>query len=402
MDLLKTSLLDGNPLEVQGTTFETFPFSPLLIVPRIETPSVQFNFAAGRQLDSRITFTRGSTGTFINSSGLVESAASGVARFTHDPVTLASLGLLIEESRTNLIKQGSSIGTTPWLAQASATISTNQATSPEGASTASLATLTSNSNSAIYQENVNSTSGTYTLSIWVRVSSGTSNFFMASYSAADGVVYSSQFTATTTWQRFTWTRTVTAISNWYPLITNTASGGSFLVWGGQLEAGSFALSYIPTTTATVTRAADLAEITSTNFSSWFNSGGGTLVAEGVLGTTSGSRRMFTFGGSTLGVGTRVNGSTSSIIWRTPTNYDASTGTVSAGAIKQAFSYAPSLLSGVVNGGTIATNTPPSSLPATSANVGSSETGFDYWNGTIARVRYFPRRITDANLQLLTK
>jgi hypothetical protein len=47
--------------------------------------------------------------------------------------------------------------------------------------------------------------------------------------------------------------------------------GNILVWGAQLEAGSGASSYTPTGSGTVQRAADLCQMTGTNFSSWFGS-----------------------------------------------------------------------------------------------------------------------------------
>ena len=52
------------------------------------------------------------------------------------------------------------------------------------------------------------------------------------------------------------------------------------IWGVQYEkASSFSTSYIPTSGSTVTRAADVAQITGTNFSSWYNQSEGTLFAD---------------------------------------------------------------------------------------------------------------------------
>jgi hypothetical protein len=50
---------------------------------------------------------------------------------------------------------------------------------------------------------------------------------------------------------------------------------SFLAWGAQNEVGSFATSYIPTTTASVVRSADVCSITGANFTSFYNQSEGT-------------------------------------------------------------------------------------------------------------------------------
>ena len=81
--------------------------------PTIE-PSLKLNFADARALDPRITFTRASTATYVGRDGLIKTAGVNEARFDHDPTTGESLGLLIEEERTNLIPNGDQIGGTGW------------------------------------------------------------------------------------------------------------------------------------------------------------------------------------------------------------------------------------------------------------------------------------------------
>jgi hypothetical protein len=88
-------------------------------------------FASAGRLDSRVTFTRSSTATYVNQIGLIQSAAVNEPRFDYDPVTLAARGLLIEESRTNLLTYSEDFSNGAWIKSGSA-ISSNAATSPDG------------------------------------------------------------------------------------------------------------------------------------------------------------------------------------------------------------------------------------------------------------------------------
>ena len=91
------------------------------------------------------------------------------------------------------------------------------------------------------------------------------------------------------WYRCIAIGTASAVTGVYFNISNTATqlaysgdgtSGIYL-WGAQLEAGSFATSYIPTVASQVTRAADVAVMTGTNFSSWYNQSEGTILSQGI-------------------------------------------------------------------------------------------------------------------------
>jgi hypothetical protein len=71
------------------------------IFPKVR-PSLDLDFANSKTLDPRITFTRSSGGSYVGADGLIKYAGVNEARFDHNPVTGESLGLLVEEQRTNL------------------------------------------------------------------------------------------------------------------------------------------------------------------------------------------------------------------------------------------------------------------------------------------------------------
>ena len=93
-------------------------------------PTLDLNFAGARALDPRVTFTRSSVATRVGPDGLLQTVAPNVARFDHSPTTRESLGLLVEEQRTNLLLQSEDFSTS-WPVN-NATVSTNNAIAPNG------------------------------------------------------------------------------------------------------------------------------------------------------------------------------------------------------------------------------------------------------------------------------
>jgi hypothetical protein len=315
------------------------------------TPVLDLNFAATKALDSRITFTRASVGTFVDSTGTLQTASSGAARFTHNPVTLRSLGLMIEESRTNLLLN-------------SATLST---------------------------QNVTTTAAAHTLHF-----TGTGTITLTGTSTAGPLVG----TGTGEGNRVSLTFTPTAGT-----LTLTVSG---TVTNAQLEVGVFKTSYIPTTGATVQRAADVCEITGTNFSQWYRQDQGTFVAEGIparggsasaeaiLGVNdSGSSNRLTINAARAGAN-----SLGSALSVDPSGSIVSPFTYTRGALdRYAASYASGLVIFAINA---------QSCGSLEASVASgldriligNDSGGRPLNGSIARVRYYNRALANA-LQALT-
>ena len=277
-------------------------------------PVLNLNYISNQKIDQRITFTRASTATYVDSGGLIQTAAANEARIDHDPVTGASLGLLLEESRTNntnnsevLTDTGGGVGA--WTA--------NATTAPDGNSTADLWIPVSgfvDRNAATLSNSINGNNSVLTASVFVKkkelryahiafLSSATyytrlfdldTGEFVKEYSFGSPTQTSSTVTALPNgWYRLSVSKYVsntettarlqvgsTDVSNPshpYGQVTYVADGTSGMYfWGAQLEQGAFPTSYIPTSGSTVTRAADAASITGTNFSSWYNSSAGTV------------------------------------------------------------------------------------------------------------------------------
>jgi hypothetical protein len=245
-------------------------------------PTLDLNFAATKTLDRRITFTRDSVGTYVGEDGLVKYASNNVPRFDHNPTTHESLGLLIEESRTNILGL-------------STDLTDNNGNDWDNING------TISEHSVVFAELV--PTGNVTASVWVKPNTYSIVSFVmygepnstVSYNLNTKTVYnqlSNVSRATITeysngWYRISATMNCTVSnSRVYRLFASTGNfnaGGSesFYYWGPQVESGSFETSYIPTyaSNTSVTRDDDDAAVKGTNFSDIYNETEGTIFSE---------------------------------------------------------------------------------------------------------------------------
>lgn len=236
--------------------------------------SMSLDFTTGT-LDPSLTLTRASVGTYIDASGAVASAASGVARFTHDPTTLAPLGLLVEHQTTNRLNFSETFAATGgsqnnWDTTSLTRTSTNNL-SPRSDLTALRLTATA-ANGSIVSSAAMASSAQRTLSIWARRVTGSGAF---QYTTDNGTTWTTQ-AITSAWVRYVFAATTSAQRVGFRLAT---SGDAVEIWGAQLEDGSGGSSYIVTTTATATRSAD--QLTMSSISSLsYSATAGTLFYSG--------------------------------------------------------------------------------------------------------------------------
>jgi hypothetical protein len=190
-------------------------------------------------------FTRDSTATYVDSDGLIKTAQKGIARI--DYLDNTDGHLLLEPSRTNIITYSDDFSDSSW-AKSDCTITSNNSISPDGTQNADKLNFTTSSGYIV--RTTSFTSGQkYTMSFYAKTESGTLDFTYGNmdYSTISG-------TATTEWQRFEITQTLPTATR-YPKIGVTEVG-SLLLWGWQVEQGSYATSYIPTEGSSVTRSTE--------------------------------------------------------------------------------------------------------------------------------------------------
>jgi hypothetical protein len=337
------------------------------------------------------------------------TSSSGAPRFDFHPVTGESLGLLIEESRTNSILWSEDFNNAAWAKVSvgtgtSPTVTSNYTTGPDGVSgsasriQASITGSTANDISLVQQINT-STSDVYG-SIWVKSNTGSNQTV---YFRCIGDNLTNTETVTTEWTRLG-QQSSGAVSPYITVgVRGTATGPASIdisVFGAQIEAGLFPTSYIPTTSSAVTRAADVAGITGTNFSSWYNQSEGSFFIDfNGLRTINGSRII------------DVNGVSAPIFWATPTgirSYGLNSGPLITAddsiPNKAALSYSTTIPEDtlVVNGTSASTATGFNTASNTTTEIYlfTSDSTFNTV-GHISRLTYYPYRLSDTILQEIT-
>ena len=249
-------------------------------------------FIWGAQLEQRSAvsaYTPTTSAAITNYIPQLMTAAANQARFDFDPITGECKGLLVEEQRANLAIYAEQFDNAAWNGGTSV-VAPNVSVAPDGALTADMLTIDSVNNSRRQTITGLTVGATYTFSCYVKAASinpATGIRLTTNNTVAWNAGGSAYAALTSQWQRvsITWTQATTTSAYLMPgAITVSGSNddncfGNVLIWGAQLEAGSFATSYIPTTSAQVTRSKDDPQITGTAFSQWFNPIEGTVVIE---------------------------------------------------------------------------------------------------------------------------
>jgi hypothetical protein len=389
-------------------------------------------------------YTPTTTQPITNYIPVLLTAASGVARFDHNPTTGESLGLLVEEQRTNLVTYSEEFDNAAWDKN-EATITENAAVAPNGANTADLLLPTAVNVASHFirpSSLLTVTAGTvWTISCYAKAygydklrlsCSGTTdwtggvqplcNFNLSNqttYGQSAGVVSTSITSVGNGWFRCSITTTAALSASFSSRIaiwvmnpngtSNAYTGDGYsgiFIWGAQLEAGAFPTSYIPTVAATVTRNADAASMTGANFTSWFNNAEGTLYGDVQAANAA---QVFYYVVASSGTGNEIRLATQSNGGNP--NFAVTVNFVSQASISRTFaaglrhkiagSYRTNNFEAAVNG-TSGTSDTDGILPTPDRlDIGQRSNGGNVINGTIRKIAYYPSRLPDAQLQALT-
>ena len=401
------------------------PNPSLLIVPaRFKTGRLYSQIPSNTDNRGDFNVTRATAATRVNSAGLIESVASGIPRLDYfaSGGVVGCPALLVEPAATNLVLQSEAFNTT-WALVTGGTgslpsVTANAVISPDGTQNAETILLnrgagnTITDQSTLQQSITLATSGTYIFSVYAKATASGDvgkQIFLRAGGAGSLIAY----TLTANWVRLTRTETGLASGSNVFQIGNrgtvTADNSvSVDLWGAQLETGSIATSYIPTTTAPVTRNADVISVSGA-VSGSIGQTEGTIYAEftNTLVASYVEGYMYrVFADANNEIWARKEGGTNTYSFRWRANSQNTTFlnvAVPNGVNKIAFGYKSGDTALFLNGSQVATtNTDVRafSVNPTTIALGSTSSG-QFFNDRIRAAALYTTRLTNAQLAALT-
>ena len=407
-------------------------------------PTLDLNFAAVKKLDPRITYTRSGPASFTDEFGKLIKVAANAPRFDHNFGTGESLGLLIEESSTNISRYSEKAsGTTNWTQFGS--ITENIIEAPDGTMTADKLEAPASGHGLInialsWTANVPHTFSIFAKSgefnrIGIRLYDGTSYFMRTTVNLDTGEAVNNEAGTLNVekfangWWRISTTGTPVATYNYNSLgsvephknatvqspdPSNSREG--IYIWGWQMEAKAFPTSYIPTNGVAVTRGGDNVDIDGENFTDFYNQTESTIISSHTLlpnvpnaenvyvyqiqdASTNNVIRVIDKNSSYSNVATGLvlNGGSSQF------HFNNTTDSYTKDKVLVALSVKQDDFAGCHNGGDLSLDN-SGTLPTNMNSLGIGRypptNGYEL-NGHIQRFIYYPKQLPDSQLKTLT-
>ena len=354
-------------------------------------------------------------------------------------------GWLIEESRTNLLLYSEQADNASyWWLQSGGTITPNAITSPDGNITSDLYLESAAASAHKYCQTVSGTSSTlpYTFSIFVKPAGrNDAQLYLTNVNGSNGCIFSFNLITGKVWSTSGTIGGATGISygsipypnGWQRLWVSAANIGEtnvfscllicdstgsntytpdatkgLYIWGAQLEQGSFPTSYIPTTSAAVTRSADIVSMPVNSFN--YNANEGTLFAESDIGgnnNTAAFTANLSDGTTNNIIGMDMTGGTNTygVLWTGGTSQGSmSIGSINLGVpFKAVIAYKQNNSTSDLSGSLPATNASCSIPNVNTLSIGYAYSHNNYWiNGHIKRIMYWSKRLSNSILQKITR
>jgi len=317
------------------------------------------------------------------------------------------LGLLVEEARTNLISYSEDLSV--WDKN-NVSVGANTDASPDGAITADTVnfTLGLGAHIAKTQSSVVSSGDQIVASIHLKGISGQTARLVLGTGGGTYQAITEDLVFDGSWQRFSiGPLTLSDVKVFVGLYVDNQGGSktvtSVAAWGGQIEQGAFPTSYIKTTGSTATRSADVASIPVADFG--YNQSAGTFVSEfqakASLGTIGNFMTVFAASDNTTSNRIRANSTQGlEVAVSGIAQANLSSSFTANFEHKYASAYKENDFAFSQDGGTASTDTSGTVPAVTQVEFGRFLTGRDM-TGHIKSIKYYPRRLTNAQLQDLT-
>lgn len=391
------------------------------------------------------TFARASVATYVDSSGVIQTVTGNTPRLDHSTSSpFSRLGLLMEEARTNSLLYSSDFTQSSYWAKQNSTGAYATVSAPDGATSAfKLDESTPNAAHRLVRSG-NAMNGIYAVSVFVKAAerryagltmtgtgSRTANIFV---DLNTGTLLSEVFTNVTKIS----SGVISYPNGWYRIYmsfnTNGAStlafavpidndgtlgatsgdtyvgtaGSGIYIWGAQLELGSNPTSYIPTGASTVTRNAEYASV---SVGSWLGTNQGTIFAQArwpfsTSSATNYDEVPFGLNNATFNNDIQYRRSAGNFLFKDTTGPNSATlsYTASLPVSKMAAAYASTGTAATIGGGSVVTGTGVVPVSPTYFWVGGTNDGSGQYpmNGHIQKLKYYPLKIPNAQLQLMTQ